>query len=130
MNLKIYKPAGIAVIAAAVLCGIHLLVFQLGSISSQNYQYTIGTLYTIFTLFSVFIISILIHIGRKSIDNVGYTFLLITSVKMVAAYFLLRPILASDSDSAKFEKFNFFIIFLLFLAIETIISIRILNNKQ
>jgi len=55
---------------------------------------------------------------------------LVTCVKMALSYVILHPIIHSDTQNIKIEKIDFFIIFALFLAIETIVTIRILNNKQ
>ena len=71
----------------------------------------------------------LVKVSEKSFDNVGMAFLISTSIKMAISYFILRPILNSPIDN-KIEKINFFCIFILFLAIETIITIRLLNKKQ
>jgi hypothetical protein len=49
---------------------------------------------------------------------------------MVGAYAVLYPILHLPGAEAKIEKIDFFIVFALFLAIETVVTIRILNNKQ
>lgn len=49
---------------------------------------------------------------------------------MAIAYLFMKPILSSQSTFSGTEKINFFIIFILFLIIETILTIRMLNNKQ
>jgi hypothetical protein len=54
----------------------------------------------------------------------------LTFIKMGISYILLNPILNSSSQFLKVEKINFFITFALFLTIETVVTIRILNNKQ
>ena len=95
-----------------------------------NWTYSIVNLYVLFFLFSVVIMSLLLFVRTKNLDNVGYTYLIVTSIKMGVAYFLLRPILATTTDVNATEKINFFIVFIWFLAIETLLTIRILNNKQ
>ena len=64
----------------------------------------------------------------KNIDSVGNTFMLLTCVKMVLAYVLLHPILESVNANVASEKTNFFVIFAVFLTIETAVSIRLLNK--
>jgi hypothetical protein len=49
---------------------------------------------------------------------------------MAIAYAFLTPILNTEVQNGTFEKSNFFVVFALFLAIETMVTIRILNNKQ
>lgn len=95
-----------------------------------KWTYSIANLYSMFFVFSVVIMSLLLFVRTKNLDYVGYTYLIVTSVKMGIAYFLLRPILATTTDENSTEKINFFIVFICFLAIETLLTIRILNNKQ
>ena len=95
-----------------------------------KWTYSIANLYAMFFVFSVVIMSLLLFVKTKNLDYVGYTYLIVTSVKMGIAYFLLRPILATTTDENSTEKINFFIVFICFLAIETLLTIRILNNKQ
>jgi hypothetical protein len=79
---------------------------------------------------SVLIVFLLVKINQKNINNVGYTFLLVTSVKMALAYFFLQPILNSKTEFIKMDKMNFFVIFIVFLIIETSVTIKMLNKKQ
>lgn len=94
------------------------------------FKYSITSLFIIFTVFALIIISLLLLVKNKNFDSVGYAFMALTSLKIGVLLFWARPIIKSTTDHAKFEKGNFFIIFALFLAIETIVAIRILNNKQ
>ena len=92
--------------------------------------YSLPLLYLFFFFFSVVMILILKKVKQNNINSVGYVFLLLTTFKMVIAYFFLRPILAADLPKTPTEKMNFFVIFIYFLAIETYVTIGILNNKQ
>jgi hypothetical protein len=76
------------------------------------------------------LILVLDKVKQKSINSVGYTFLLLTTIKMAIAYVFLKPILAANLEKTPTEKMSFFIIFIYFLTIETYVTIRILNNKQ
>ncbi|TBX71256.1 hypothetical protein EZL74_01755 [Flavobacterium silvisoli] len=95
----------------------------------SQWVYSVTTLYSIFFVFSLIIMSVLSFVRKKNLDYVGYTFLIATSLKMTIAYFLFRPILKATTHEVSAEKTNFFIIFISFLAIETLLTIRILNNK-
>jgi hypothetical protein len=97
---------------------------------SSAYVYSIELLYLFFFFFSCSLIVVLDKIKQRNINNVGYTFLLLTSIKMALAYLFLRPILSSDLPKTPSEKINFFAVFIYFLIIETLVTIRILNNKQ
>lgn len=132
MKKELFQSVLLLVLVAFSAFLIHKLTFYLlNFLTIENqFQYSILTLYGYFTFLSLVIIVILFFIKRKEINNVGNSFMLLTILQMPFAYLLLHSILNSSSKHASFEKINFFIIFLLFLAIETVVSIRILNNKQ
>jgi len=96
----------------------------------QGFHFPIEVVYGFFFICSLLIILILIKVNEKNIDNVGFTFLLVTCIKMALSYVILSPILNSGYPNVRTEKIVFFIIFALFLTIETIVTVRILNNKQ
>ncbi len=132
MNLKQYKPLLHLLIIAIVLYILHKLFFYLNSDNSsfQNFHTAIETIYGFFLICSAIILFLLIKVKAKSQENVGFVFLILTSIKMGIAYTMLSPILHSGNANVAIEKINFFIIFLSFLTIETVLTIRILNNKQ
>ncbi len=132
MKKELFQSVLLLFLLASSAFLIHKLAFYFLNYQTieNQFQYSIFTLYSFFIICSLIIIVLLFFIKRKEINNVGNSFMLLTILKMPFAYFLLHSILNSSSKYASFEKINFFIIFLLFLAIETIVSIRILNNKQ
>ena len=132
MNLKKYTSLFIAVIAAVVGLIIHKTVshFIIPKEFEDNFVYATPMLYTLFAMLSMVILYALMKVKEIAINYVGYAFLAFTTVKMVIAYALLRPIIHTHLPKTPTEKMNFFIVFIYFLAIETILTIRILNNKQ
>jgi len=132
IKLNAYKPIFISLIVSLVALAIHKLAVVLFFPKAFEISliYSIPVLYSLFYLFTAIILFVLIEIKKRSIDNVGFTFMFLTSIKMGIAYFLMQPILNSDTIFAFSEKINFFVIFILFLIIETLVTIRILNNKQ
>jgi len=132
MDLKKYRPVFEITAISIVAYVLHKLIFYVlrDNPKYNNFHYALETEYGFFLLCSIIILLILIQVKARNIDNVGYTFLLVTSIKMVVSYFFLKPILNAATNNLAIEKINFFIIFSLFLAIETIVTIRILNNKQ
>ncbi len=108
----------------------HMLLFQFYfSGRDANFLYTIPELYGFFFSCSVVIFLILIRTKRNNIDSVGNTFMLLTCIKMVLAYVLLHPILEATHSEVAAEKINFFVVFALFLTIETTVSIRLLQKN-
>ncbi len=132
MNLKKYRPILEVFFLSMLVYLVHKLVFFINENHPklQGFHFPIEVIYGFFLVCALLIILILIKVNEKNIDNVGFTFLLITFIKMALSYIILHPILNSGISNIKTEKLNFFIIFALFLTIETIVTARILNNKQ
>ena len=116
-------------ILAIILLILHLFLFETLATDCTVFYYKISTLYLTFTLMSIIIIGILLFIKTKNLDIVGMSFLVLTSLKMVICYIMVRPILNLSQNEMYVQKMNFFGIFITFLIIETVITIRILNNK-
>ena len=132
MNLKKYSSLFVLVIAALVGLIVHKTIshFIVPKEFEDKFVYATPVLYLLFTALSTLIVFLLMKVKQTAIDSVGYAFLAMTTVKMVIAYALLRPIIHTHLPKTPTEKMNFFIVFIYFLAIETILTIRILNNKQ
>ena len=108
---------------------IHVLLFKLPFLKQKEteFYYKIPILYLLFFVFSFLILIIVTKISEKNFDNTGMIFMVATSIKMVVAFFLVRPILYREDN--KIEKINFFAVFILFLLLETIIAAKFLNKK-
>lgn len=132
MKLKKFQPLLEVFISSFLLFGFHKVFFYFNENNTnyQNFRFSLETIYSFFLVCSLFIIFILTLVKQKSIDNVGNTFLLITCLKIGLSFVLLNPILNSGNPNIGVEKMNFFVIFALFLIVETVVTIRILNNNQ
>ena len=132
MKKQTNKSLLIVFIAAMLGLIIHKTVshFIIPENFEDNFVYATPMLYALFALLSLIIVFLLIKVKETAIDSVGYAFLALTTVKMVIAYAFIRPIIHTHLPKTPTEKINFFIVFIYFLAIETYITIRILNNKQ
>jgi hypothetical protein len=132
MKIKKIQPLFEVLMVSSVLFVAHKLFFywNMANPKYQNYYFSLETIYVFFSLSSLIIISILLFVKQKSSDNVGFTFMLTTCLKIGIAFALLIPILNSKASNIGYEKINFFVIFALFLSIETAVTIRILNNNQ
>lgn len=109
---------------------IHRLVFLLPSLNKAqaSFYFSITFLYVLFFIFSKTILFVVKKVSEKSFDNTGMVFMIATFIKTGIVYFIIKPIL--DSEHNQIEKLNVFFIFICFLLIETIITVRILNKKQ
>lgn len=130
MSFKKMSPFLILMGVAVLLFLIHKIVFYAFGIHQEHFHYSLGTLYLFFLILSVLILKILLTVQKKSFDNVGMSFLIVTSLKMVFCYLVLRPLLQLSNSSDPTEKINFFILFIVFLIIDTLFTIRLLNEKQ
>nr|WP_315200362.1 DUF6168 family protein [uncultured Flavobacterium sp.] len=115
---------------AFLLYGIHKMIFHVLNINEESFHYSLETLYLFFLFLSAIIFRVLLTIKEKSFDNVGMSFLLATSLKMVFCYLILRPLLQAPKPNNPTERINFFILFIVFLTIETLFTIRLVNEKQ
>lgn len=132
MKSSKYKP----IFEASVLALFAFLTHELynyffsNALINSTFRYSTPFLYLFYYSCSIVILLILIKMKEKNIDSVGQTFLLVTSIKMALGYVLLHPILQNTSKLITPEKANFFLIFAVFLTIETLVTIRMLNKKQ
>jgi hypothetical protein len=130
MNLKNYKPILNLLLLAGIAYLGHKFIFHFLKIKETSLLYSIETLYLLFLGMSTLVFIVVLKVKERSFDNVGMSFLLATSVKMVFCYLILKPILRLDTNDNALEKVNFFMTFVLFLTIETVLTIRIVNKKQ
>jgi len=132
MNLKKYRPLFEILLVSVVAYVMHKLFFHFNGSNPdfQNFHSPIETIYLFFLTCSLIILFILLKVKDNNVEQIGYVFLFLTCFKMGISYILLEPILHSGNQNIKIEKINFFIIFAVFLATETVVTIRILNNKQ
>jgi len=96
---------------------------------TADFIYPLPLVYLFFLVLSLLIIAVLVKVGKKNKEQIGYAFLLLTGVKMALSYAFGRPIITKLGENPT-EKINFFMIFILFLAIEAYYTARLLNNKQ
>lgn len=127
-NMAKYKAILIMTVCAVILYGAnHLILTQP---YFEGIEYDISQTYVFFWLCAALILFVVHVVHAKSPDNAGYVFMGVTLLQMAAAYFKVKHLLGNDSTVATYERVNFFIVFILFLAIETILSIRLLNKSQ
>lgn len=111
------------------LYAINRLVFLLPSLklAQEKFYFPTAFLFLLFFVFSNLILFLVKKVSEKSFDNTGMVFMIATFVKTGIVYFIIKPIL--NLPNHQIEKTNCLIVFMCFLAIETIITIGILNKK-
>jgi hypothetical protein len=128
--MRKFRPVLEVVILSVIAYALHKIIFHFLGMqpTASQFQYPLEKVYGFFLLCSITIVLTSIFVRQKNIDNVGNIFLLLTIVKMGIAYAVVYPVMQSAAPDAYTEKMNFFMVFGVFLAIETITSIRILNK--
>lgn len=79
---------------------------------------------------SLVVLLILYYIHNKFNDKVGYTFLALGILKMMVSIYFLMPLIESDFSNKIPDTLNFFFCYFMFLIIESIILVKLLNKKQ
>lgn len=109
---------------------VHIQALHSIGVKPSTFYYSLELEYCCFPFATAVIVFVLQKSKQKNFDTVGLIFLWITSIKMIACFFAVRPILQLESPTASIEKINFFVIFILFLAIESAITINLLIEKK
>ncbi|PXY39708.1 hypothetical protein DMB65_16920 [Flavobacterium cheongpyeongense] len=130
MLLKNYKPILHLFFFALASYILHKIVFIFFDIPNQNFYYSLESLYLIFFSFSSVFFIVLLKFTIKNFDSTGMMFMMGTLIQMFFCYLVLRPILNEKIHNVSVEKTNFFITFILFLLFETLITVRLLNEKR
>ncbi|WP_294733634.1 DUF6168 family protein [uncultured Flavobacterium sp.] len=126
-NTSIFIFTTLIAVAAFV---INMIIYEMPDLKSakDSFIYSLPVVYLFFLVFTLVILGVLIVAGKKKKEQIGYIFLFLTSAKMGLSYVFARPILNKVVDDPT-EKINFFVVFILFLAIEAYYTARLLNNK-
>lgn len=130
MFLKKYKLILHLLILAFASYIIHKGAFVVFKINDQNFHYSIEVLYLIFLFFSALLLILTVKFKKDKFDSIGMFFMLGTFIQMFVYYFVLRPILSDKIHNIRVEKINFFVTFILFLLFQTILTVRLLNEKR
>ena len=132
MKLSLFKPLLLVLVFSMLFFCVqyYSLVYLIGENAINTFCFSLIEIYLFFTISSIIIVTTLIFVQKKNLDIVGYFYLILTMVKMGIAYFFLHQINQHTHDFLSYEKKSFFVSFILFLAIETLITIRLLNKNQ
>ena len=131
MFLKKLKPIGLLFVAIAICYLIHKTIFFFLNLklNLEIFNFSLEELYLLFSTLALLITATSIIVKQKNIDLVGNVFMLITSIKMISCFLLIRTYVSNINFKHSLEKWNYLGLFLLFLVLETIITIQILNKK-
>ncbi len=130
MGLKNRSFLGYLIPAFLLLYTTHKGVFHFLDLNDKDFFYSLETVYLFFTVAAAIIIFTLLKVKQKNFDSIGLVFLWITSIKLICLVVALRPLILLETPNSTIEKINFFVLFIVFLATETGITIYLLNEKK
>jgi hypothetical protein len=130
MLFKNYKPILHLFFLAIATYIIHKGVFFVLKLNDQNFHYSIESLYLIFSVFATVLLIVVLKFKKDKFDSIGMFFMAGTFIQMFLSYLILRPILSDKIHNVAVEKTNFFVTFILFLLFETLLTVRLLNEKR
>ena len=115
MNLKNYKPLLPLLALAGLAYVVHRVAFYLLDINDATFYYSIETLYMLFLVLSIMVFVVLLKVKERSFDNVGMSFLLSTSIKMISLLSDFKAYIAGySSKQCNREKEFFYDVYSLF----------------
>lgn len=120
---------GQLVLLALVSFGLHFLLHSLTKkLPLWDTAYMdIWQVYVLQLLMSIVIIFAVVGIGNSMPQNLGYVFLGFLTLKVAVSYFVINPALESGTDN-DFFKYNFLVVFFLFMMFDVYVTYRILNQ--
>ncbi len=132
MNKNKYAPLLSVTVIAPFLALINYLVLQflLPHAIYKAFYYSIFVFYGFFALTTALLLAILIKLNDKKADQIGYFFLIGTTIKMGLSYAVMLPVLNQENINNNPEKFNFFIVFIIFLLIEVVFTYKLLESND
>jgi hypothetical protein len=109
------------------------LVYTSSSILKQKdifqNQFSLEKVFLFFTVSMVLISIVSQIVYTKNKDIVGLVFMSTTSIKVILTYLVFKSVISTDNQNTT-DRIYFFCLFLFYLALETISTIRLLNKKQ
>jgi hypothetical protein len=109
------------------------LVYTSSSILKQKdifqNQFSLEKVFLFFTVSMVLISIVSQIVYTKNKDIVGLVFMFTTSFKVILTYLVFKSVISTDNQNTT-DRIYFFCLFLFYLALETISTIRLLNKKQ
>lgn len=127
-----YKLLARVILGALACYGIHKVIAVSTSLGARiaGFFYSLEAIYAFFTFCSVIIVAILTVVRARNLDATGQAFMTATFVKMFVAYGFLYPALSPETAPTNPGKMNYFVVFLVFLTLETLACMRLLNQKS
>lgn len=127
---KAFPYLGQLGILALITLGLHFLMHSITKDLPlwDSAHMHLWQIYALQFLLSALVIIAVVSIGNVMPNNLGFVFLGVLTLKVVVNYIVLRPVLKSN-DPSNFFKYNFLIVFFLFMFFDVYVTYRILNQS-
>lgn len=116
-------------ILALVAFGLHFLINSIAKdlpLWDTAYMH-LWQIYALQLLMTVIVIFAVVGIGNSLPQHLGYVFLGVLTLKVIATYIIINPALEEGVDN-EFFKYNFLIVFFLFMFYDVYVTYRVLNQ--
>lgn len=104
--------------------------YVIGSFSeTQTFFLSTWSIYTFHFCATLLIYLFVLFVQKTFPDKTGFAFMACGLLKMMAAIVFLLPIILNKEQMALNDVIAFFVPYFLFLALETVFALKILNNN-
>jgi hypothetical protein len=119
------------VLLTFLIFGLHYILQQvLGVLDNWNDTgYSLFLIYIFELMLSILVVVIIVGTSKKLAELTGYIFLALISLKCIASYVFIKPVLDAEIQN-DFIKHNFLIVFLIFLVFDVYVTYRVLNQEN
>lgn len=127
---KAFPYLGQLALLALITLGLHFLMHSITKDLPlwDTAHMHLWQIYALQFLLSALVIIAVVSIGNVMPNNLGFVFLGVLTLKVVVNYIMLKPVLKAN-DSGDFFKYNFLIVFFLFMFFDVYVTYRILNQS-
>lgn len=113
-----------------LLCGAIHIGLQYGLVLDPAMGLAqLAGIYAMFGVYALIMVLALILINQHNKHQVGFSFLVLTSVQMLLAFLIARRFFP-DAEGFSGGKASFFVVFAVFLTLETFVAIKLLNRPE
>ena len=93
------------------------------------FYYSIWAIYSFHILSTFLIYFLLVYVSRNFNDKTGFAFMGASLFKMLSAVLFLLPMLIYNENSSFVNLLSFFIPYFLYLILETLFAVKLINSK-
>ncbi|TVZ26278.1 hypothetical protein JM83_1232 [Gillisia sp. Hel_I_86] len=128
MKQKLLDFLKIFVLFSIILFVLHFIINRL-FLEEIIFYYSIWSIYAFHIISTFFIYFLLVYIHLNFSDKTGFAFMGASLFKMLAAVLFLLPMLINNENSPFINLLSFFIPYFLYLILETIFSVKLINSR-